>query len=365
MDFFMPVRLHTGRGCVSGHSGEIARLGKSAFIVTGGASAARNGSLDDVAGVLGSLGTAFSVFSGIASNPSVASCAEAGRAAREAGADFIIGIGGGSALDAAKAAAVFAANPSLDEPGFYSKNWENPPLPIMLVGTTAGTGSEVTKVSVLTDSSGRKHSIHDEKIYAALSFGDPAYTMSVPQRITLSTGVDVLAHCAESFFSVKANGISRAAAVSGINMLMPPLKAALNGDVLSYEQRAALYDASILGGIAISVTGTVFPHNVGYYLTEKHGIPHGAACAAFLPDMFSHVKRSCPEYFSSFAGSLDDDEGSIVSLAEEIVAGFGIRLTAEEIESALPRWENNGSVKSTVGNVASDEIRSCLMRYAK
>ena len=123
-------------------------------------------------------------------DPPVSSCIEAGLLGAQQGVDFVLGIGGGSSLDAAKAIAVFAANPQLDEAGFYALAWERDPLPIVLVGTTAGTGSEVTKVSVLTDAARRKHSIHDDRLYATVAFGDSRHTHTCPTGVTLSCGID-------------------------------------------------------------------------------------------------------------------------------------------------------------------------------
>ncbi len=173
MKLHMPVRMFSGDGVVSDHAALFEAFGSRCALVTGKGAAVKSGALADVTAVLERCGISFCVFDGIEQNPSVRSCIAAGQCAHAFGAAFVVGIGGGSALDAAKAAAVFAANPGLDEEGFYRKAWENSPLPLLLVGTTAGTGSEVTKVSVLTDSRGRKHSIHDDRLFAAASFGDP------------------------------------------------------------------------------------------------------------------------------------------------------------------------------------------------
>ena len=257
MKLHMPVRMFSGDGVVSDHAALFEAFGSRCALVTGKGAAVKSGALADVTAVLERCGISFCVFDGIEQNPSVRSCIAAGQCAHAFGAAFVVGIGGGSALDAAKAAAVFAANPGLDEEGFYRKAWENSPLPLLLVGTTAGTGSEVTKVSVLTDSRGRKHSIHDDRLFAAASFGDPKYTAALPRAITLSTGIDVLCHCAESWFNRNADELSRAYALQGIRLLFPPLQQAAEGRDLGHGERAALYDASLLGGPPVSPTMSV------------------------------------------------------------------------------------------------------------
>ena len=363
MNYYMPVRLFTGKGCINANKGELASLGKRCMLVTGGSSAKKCGALDDVTSALESLGISYVIFDGVKSNPLVSVCAEAGRKAAEYGAEFIIGIGGGSPLDAAKATSVFAANPELDEDGFYAKNWVNSPMPIVLVGTTAGTGSEVTDVSVLTDSKHRKHSIHDPRLFARVSFGDPAYTMTLPREITLSTGIDVLAHCLESCFSKKATDISRAHAIRGIDLMYAPLIYAADGIELTFDDRERLYNASILGGLAISTTGTCFPHNMGYYLTEKYGIPHGFACALFLGQLLDYAAEACPGYCARLLATLNLDAGRLKQLISSCLKSVNVTLSLEEIEEILPRWENNGSVKNTVGNVTLDEVRGFLEAF--
>ncbi|MDO5445672.1 MAG: iron-containing alcohol dehydrogenase [Eubacteriales bacterium] len=363
MNYYMPVRLYTGRNCISAHKEELRKLGRKCLIVTGGNSAVRSGALGDVTAVLSELEIDYLQFDKVRSNPTVSGCMESGKQAAEFGADFIIGIGGGSAMDTAKAASVFAANIDLDESEFYSRVWKNRPLPVVLVGTTSGTGSEVTNVSVLVDSKEVKHSIHDELLYSAVSFGDPHYTESLPAGITLSTGVDVLAHCAESFFSKKANSISRAYSAQGISLLYAPLLSAARGENLEYEQREQLYEASILGGLAISVTGTCFPHNVGYFLTENFGVPHGLACAAFFPELISHVKESDPKYTADFFSQIGISEQELLGLISLVMPELDVHLTEDEILAALPRWENNGSVKNTLGTVTTEDIKKYLRKF--
>lgn len=356
MNFCNPVHLITGKNCVKDYGELLCSFGSSCLIVTGKSSAVRSGALADVTEVLESNHIRYEIYDRIAQNPTVTSCLEGGKAAREMGAEFIIGIGGGSPLDAAKVVALAGAR-DMTEDMLYGYDWPEAALPIVLVGTTAGTGSEVTNVAVLTDSRHRKHSVHDDRLYAALSLGDYRYTMSLPKRFTLSTGVDALAHCLESYFSRKANDISRAFSLRGLAILLKNLP--LAGQPTE-EVREALYNASILGGLAISVTGTVFPHNVGYYLSENYGVPHGTACAVFLPDLLNHLEKTVPEEAKAFYDALGTDRESLTALIESTLPELDIAMTEEEIAAALPRWENNGSVKNTMGTVTAENIRKIL-----
>ncbi len=363
MEFYLPTRLVVGEGCVAKEAERLSGLGKRCLIVTGGSAAVKSGALKELTDVLQARQIDFAVFSGIAPNPTVASCMEGGKQAREFGAAFVIGIGGGSPLDAAKAVGVFAANPGMTEALFYSGDWPKAPLPNVLIGTTAGTGSEVTSVAVLTDSAGKKHSIHDDRLYAALALGDARYTMSLPRLTTFSTGIDAITHCVESYFSRKADLVSRMFATEGVKLGFPILREAAASDTaLSAEQREGLYHASILGGMAINRTGTVFPHNVGYYLTEHYGIPHGFACAVFQPELLEHVRECAPERREAFYRESGITEEELLELIRRTVPPRGIRLTEDEIRAALPRWENNGSVRNTLGTVTTEQIARMLKK---
>lgn len=360
MNFYMPVQVFAGKNAVKDHMPDLLKSFRGpVLLVTGASSAKKSGALDDVLAVLSEQNIKAVIYDGIRENPLLSSCMEAGRMAHDAGCDLIIGIGGGSPMDAAKSIAVYAAYPDLTEEEFYAKKW-TAPLPVFEVGTTSGTGSEVTTVSVVTDSTGRKHSMSDPRLYPMASFGDPRYTMTLPLTVTLSTGADVIAHCMESFFNKKANEFSRAAAARGIRLLIEPLKKAENGEPLTLEDRSALYEASILGGLAICVTGTAFPHNVGYFLTERHGVPHGIACAVFLPRLMEHIRRNFPETADALYDAAGISEEDLKTLILGTLPALAFRLTEEEIEAELPRWENNRTVMSTLGGYTLDEIRVML-----
>lgn len=351
LNSFMPVKLVTGAGCVRESAKELAKLGKTCLIVTGKHSAEACGALRDVTDTLEANGQKWLQFDEIGPNPKLTDCMTAAEKAIAAGVDFVLGIGGGSALDAAKCIAVLAANPGLTQAQLYAFDWTNAPLKIVAVGTTAGTGSEVTKVSVITTPDGRKKSFHHEAIFPVLALGDPNYTMSLPPMVTRSTMVDVLAHCAESFFSRSANHISRMYAVEGIRLLLPVMgEMAENGcENLDYDTREKLYCASIYGGLAINVTGTCFPHTMGYLLTETFGIPHGTACAVFQKDFYEYNKAVVPQLAAEFLDRIGSSEEAYLDLIEKLTPPCEIKMDETLITEAHSRWVNNGSMAKCQG----------------
>ena len=366
LNSFMPVKLVTGAGCVRASAKELAKLGKVCLIVTGKHSAKACGALQDVTDTLDANGQHWVLFDEIGQNPKLTDCMAAAEKAIAAGADFVLGIGGGSPLDAAKCIAVLAANPGLTQSQLYAFDWPSRPLKIVAVGTTAGTGSEVTKVSVITTPDGRKKSFHHESIFPTLSLGDPTYTMSLPPMVTRATMVDVLAHCAESFFSRSANHISQAYAVEGIRLLLPVFRmmAEHGCDNLDYDTREKLYCASIYGGLAINVTGTCFPHTMGYLLTESFGIPHGTACAVFQKDFYKYNKSVVPELAAQYLERIGCSEEEYLRLIQELTPPCPVTLTEADLAEAHSRWIGNGSIAKCQGTFTPDMADDVLRRLS-
>ena len=182
--------------------------------------------------------------------------------------------------------------------------------------------------------------------------------------VTRSTMVDVLAHCAESFFSRAANYISRMYAVEGIRLLLPVFRAmvAHGCDDLDYDTREKLYCASIYGGLAINVTGTCFPHTMGYLLTESFGIPHGTACAVFQKDFYEYNKAVVPALAAEFLERIGCSEEEYLGLIEKLTPPCEITMDEALIAESHSRWVNNGSLAKCQGVFSADMADDVLRR---
>ena len=364
MSFYMPVRVRTGAGCLKDGAKDLRALGTRCLIVSGRSAAQRSGALSDLVATLSEAGIAHAHFDGIEQNPSYASCLAAARAAKDLGAEFIVGVGGGSPLDAAKAVALLATAEDTSAEALFAGNWSNTPLPIVAVGTTAGTGSEVTPVAVITTPEGRKIGIRGPSLYPTLAFGDATYTMSLSPAFTRSTALDALAHCLESYFNRTANDISRLYATRGIALLAPLLArcAECESRPLTLAEREGLYLASLYGGLAISVTGTAFPHALGYFLSEQYGVPHGNACAVYLPEFIAYNLKVAPEEAAALFRAVGVDALGLTELIKGNLPPIGVRLTHTEIEALGPRYESNKSLKKCLGTVDRAAAEAILAR---
>ena len=277
--FYCPTQVYLESQALKNNAAILRELGKRCMIVTGKTSAAASGVLDDLAVVLTELGIGYEIFDEIEPNPSVHVCRDGGRRARAFGAEYIIGAGGGSAIDAAKAVAAFAAN-DMESMAIYDSP-PVPPLPVAAIPTTAGTGSEVNGYAILTiPEMGVKRTYSSPRAFPAAAFLDPRYTASLPYYQTLSTALDAFCHCAESYFSPKSTHLTRALSVKGADLVWRGLLAAEAKDT-GDSIRTDLLTGAMLGGICIAYSGTGYPHPMGYNLTLYRGIPHGVACAVF------------------------------------------------------------------------------------
>lgn len=310
--FHYPTRVFFGARCLEANASSLSRLGRKALIVTGqGGSARRNGALEDIEKALSGLGISSQLFDRVEANPSIDNVRAGARAARDAGADFIVAAGGGSPMDAAKAIAILACNSFSDEELFHVV--AERVLPLAAVPTTSGTGSEVTPYSILTwPAIENKRSIFNPAIYPAVAFLDPDYTSTLPRKITVDTAVDAYSHALESCLSRKASPFSEMLALEALSILGPELRQLLSEELPGAASREQLLYGSMLAGLAISITGTNIPHALGYAFTYRKDIPHGRANGFIMPSYIDFLlEGDCGEAVlmalrkSGFRGSQD------------------------------------------------------------
>ncbi len=289
VNFFMPTQVFMASNAVKNHGASLQAYGQKALIVTGKHSAKRSGAYQDVCQVLEQLAIESVLFDQVENNPSVETVVLGAALAQETAADFVIGIGGGSPLDAAKAIAVLAVN-DLDTEKLLNNNF-SVALPIVAIPTTAGTGSEVTPYSVLVKNDlETKVSFGNRLTFPKLALVDPDYTQAVPQKVRIHTAIDAFTHSLEGYLSKRATPLTDALAVSAIahfGQCLPFLAA----DEWSPAVREKLMYVSLIGGLVITHTGVTSVHGMGYCYTYYQGIPHGQANAFLLRSYLDYVER--------------------------------------------------------------------------
>jgi alcohol dehydrogenase class IV len=329
--FFVPTRVFAGAECVVKDAAAFRNLGKKALVVTGKNSAKVTGAEADVKTALSSQGLGCVIFDRVPPNPGFVEVREAAALARKEGCDFIIGIGGGSPLDAAKAIAVLAANDLTDDQ-LLSPPFANTPLPIAAIPTTAGTGSEVTQYAILTnDKLQTKSNVSHESVFPKIAFLDARYTQALPRHVTVNTALDALSHLTEGAMANRGTALSFELALQGLSQLGPGLKFLGKNTEVPLEWREKLLLASNVAGMVIAHTGTTAVHALGYSLTYFKDIDHGRANALTLGVYLRYMGERHPDKVGRMLRALDLPDTAAFQTLLDSLLGTREHLTKDEI----------------------------------
>ena len=268
--------------------------------------------------------------------------------------NMIVGIGGGSAMDAAKGVAVVLSNGGdlNDYLGAEAtRKVEKRDVKLILIPTTTGTGSEVTKVGVYTSHSGRKYTLGHPSMQADIAVLVTEYVLGLPPALTASTAFDALSHALETLWNRNATPLSDKVAVESAVHLLKWMETAYDSSLTGVANgRAELLEGACMAGTAFNMTGTAAVHALSYIFSEEWHVPHGVACALTLEDVFrlniadEKVRRNLANVAEALFGKDDDcaggnnEEKLIASLLDRIVAlkkKFGLPLTFKDLHIAL------------------------------
>lgn len=335
---FAPIS-YTGWGSLEHLVGEVSRFeGKKVLIVTD-PFLHDIGLTNKVTDPLKDAGYEVDVYTEVVPEPPLAIGEKLVSYTRKHEFDMVIGVGGGSALDLAKLAAVIAINDGdvkdyLNLTG--SKKITKKGLPSILIPTTAGTGSEVTNISVLSLEETKDVIAHDY-LLADVAIVDPALTVSVPPKVTAATGVDALTHAVEAYISKNANPVTDALALQAIRLISGSLRTAVaNGE--DREARTDMSYGSYLAGLAFFNAGVAGVHALAYPLGGQFHIAHGDSNAVLLPYVMGYIRLSCEKRmkdiydamgFSSTNISQEQASYKCVAELQRLVADVGIPLTLQ------------------------------------
>lgn len=311
-EFYLPTKLLYGAGCLSALGG-CALPGRKALLVTSaGQSAKRHGYLGRVEEQLTQAGVRAVLYDQITPNPTKAEVMAGAALCRKEGCDFVLGLGGGSSIDAAKAISVMARNPG-DYWDYVSggtgkgKAVPNAPLPVVAVTTTAGTGTEADPWTVTTnEETQEKIGFGYEKTFPVLSVVDPELMVSVPPRLTAYQGFDALFHSTEGYLNRTASPISDLMALEAIRLIGKSLPRAVR-DGADLEARGDVALANTLSGMVETLSGCISEHSIAHAMSAYHPkLPHGAALIAISKAYYQKLIRlgACRERMAAMARAL-------------------------------------------------------------
>jgi alcohol dehydrogenase class IV len=317
----LPVPVEFGAGCVEKVPAYLSGR-RRALLVTGRHAMKKAGVTDSVRPILESAGIQCRLFDDLSAEPEHTEVEQAGAIARDFAADVVIGLGGGSAMDAAKAIAVAATHPGpiMDYILNGPRQITAATLPVLAITSTSGTGSHVGRVAVLSDRARKiKRALISDEIYPRAAFCDPRILRTMPPEVTAASGFDAFAQALEGFLSRADHPMGKLCAQESMRVIFRTLPEAVrNGGDLELRSRMAWGDT--LGGISLATNAVVIPHVLAMVLGGRYGIPHGRAIATVMVACLKHSRAGCISDLAQVARLLGCQE----HLSDEALADWAI-----------------------------------------
>lgn len=362
MDFsyHMPADLRFGRG-LADKIGNICKEigGEKVLVVTGTGSTKRSGLLDRVLDSLKAAGLGAAVFDKVTQNPLTTTVYEGVELAKAEGCGVILGVGGGSIMDAAKAIAFCTVNAGDVSDYIFGKKQGAGALPIVLLPTTCGTGSEGNQIAVLTNPETKdKKALYTMQVMPRVSVIDPDVMTTMPKSVLSSVGFDAFTHSLEAYTSKKANPITDAQALLGMQLLADDLPKLVSGEGGAAEWESVSL-AATLGGMVIGAAGVSAAHGMEHPASGLKNIVHGRGLAALTPPIVERLATADPEKFARVSVLLggsgaEDCAESIRRFLKAIdlsVKLGDLGITAEDVP-----WMTENCMKISIGNLKNAPV---------
>jgi alcohol dehydrogenase class IV len=323
----IPEQIVFGTHTIESLGDYVQGYGKNAVIVFGGTSLVKSGNHQRIRDLLNKKKIVVNEISGITHDPDEKTIKTAVDKINQINPDVIIGAGGGSVLDAAKAASIIAPNGGEVKDYWAGKSFTRASIPYIAMPTTSGTGTEVTKNAVITNQDKTvKKSIRSEFMIPNIALVDPSLTFGAPPAVTASTGLDALIQNLEAYTSKNSGPISDTVARKGIELAGKYLVKAVK-DPGDNEAREGLALSSLYGGISLLSAGLGLAHGLSHPIGIRFGIPHGKACAIVMPKVMEYNYPECREKYS--------DAGMLLSGIKDGVKAFNRLLEELDISTKL------------------------------
>lgn len=318
--FALPTRIIFGVHEYENSLGsEAEKLGRRCLIVTGPNINSKTDYIRTAETILKERGIACEVFDQVEDNPSNVTIEKGHKLYRKMKAEFILGVGGGSPLDAAKAVGILESNGGKISDYFGVEKVTKPNVPVICAPTTSGTGAEVTKYSnINVPGEKTKNLINSINICPTVAIVDPTLTLSMPPGVAAVSGVDALTHVVESYTCTFTQPITEMINIEAIKIIAHylPQAVTLQNDFMAHVMMSY---ASMLGGMAINNAGTGIAHGLSFPLTAHYGVPHGVATGILLPYVMEFNMPTNYAKFAKIAEAMGENiEGLTVQEAAEL-----------------------------------------------
>lgn len=328
-----------GNGSLLELPGHIRDLGGKNPLIVMDQNLAKTGLQEKITGLLASEGFKFVVFNKVEPEPRIELADDGAALAQKKKCDIVIGVGGGSAMDVAKAIAVIAANKGKAVDFLGLNKVPKSGLPKIMIPTTAGTGSEVTFTAVFVRKNlQKKEGMNSPHLYPELALLDPELTLSLPPAPTAQTGLDALCHAIESYTSINANPMSEMFSLEAIALIAENLRTCVH-DGRNIAARERMLLGSLYAGIGLANAGVTAVHSLSYPLGGKYGVGHGLANTIMLPPVMAFNLPGALEKFADIAEAmgecidgLPDREAAYLAVdaVESLIEDCGIEASIQD-----------------------------------
>lgn len=358
--YYLPVNIVFGCG-KAGRIGEYAKpYGKKALVVTGRSSAKKSGLYQKVCEALAAEGIDSILFDKVTANPLTVTAQDGSCIAKANGCDMVIAIGGGSIMDCAKGIAFLSVNEGDISDYIYGRRKSDKALPLILLPTTCGTGSEGNGFAVLTNPANKdKKSLRCSAIIAKVSIVDPECMMTMPKEILASVSFDALCHCMEAYTSKIAQPFTDALALYAISLISDNLVNVYSGRDTSKEAWEKLTVASTIGGMVINTAGVTLAHGMEHPASGLKNIVHGQGLAALTPAVIEKSYKGCREKYSKISRLLggltaEDCALQVRSLLKDI--NMTVHLSDLGLDKDDIPWMAENCMKVSAAGIANNPI---------
>jgi len=326
-----------------------------------------------VSSLFESGGMDYILFDRVEGEPPLELADEGAKIALKEKCDLVVGIGGGSAMDVAKAVAVIAANRGKAKDYLGLNKVPGPGLPKIMVPTTAGTGSEVTFTSVfIRKKLKKKEGMNSPWLYPELALLDPVLTLSVPSNVTAATGIDALCHAIESYTSINSSPLSELVSLEAIRLISSDLRTCVH-DGSNLRARENVLLGSLYAGLGLANAGVTAVHSLSYPLGGKYGISHGVANTVLLPyvmrfnlpgavEKFAVVAEAMGEFIDDL--SLREAANLAVEAVEELIEDCDMDVSLEELGVGEEDFPELAKVAMTVARPLENNPRKVTVEDA-
>ena len=356
--FTVPSRILLGENIID-QSGILSGYGHKALIVTG-KHIVKSSMMSRLLAALQRDGIEYAIFDGITGEPTDTMIESGIKAYRDGNCDFCIGIGGGSPLDSAKAIAAMITNPGTIA-DYNGKTITTPVPPVVAIPTTAGTGSEATKFTIITDTAhGIKMLLKGDVLLPTAAIVDFSFGLDAPQSVTVATGLDALTHAIESFISRKAMPLTDSYAVSAVKRIMKYLPLAYSHGSKAPDARREMAIAALEAGICINNSSVTVVHGMSRPIGALFHVPHGISNAMLLVTCLNDLKADAAPRLASLERAIHPEEFALADaeLAERFIGNVTALCRICQVPSLKAYGIPEDAFMSALDKMSADAIAS-------